>query len=147
MVDNKLQLDVVPGPCSAGDMVLLSMGETLARLRAVFGCNYELMTPKGVLVFKPQNQRSEIGFDERLAESVAVARHMSEGMDCEYEKMIEIVLVSDGWTWSELTFKSPAWMSDHREIPIEDVRKIEGLEWLCDSSLEIKLELSLPKEK
>lgn len=128
-----------------GNFLLFGLGNTISKLVSMLGC-------KSVFIDIPDGRQIEIermeedpgvSFENRLNDIIKGCMNASIDIDIQYDFMISRVLVLDGWSWNEHVFRSPIWMDDHRDIPVEEVRKLDGMQWLSGSSLEIKLE---PKE-
>jgi len=79
-----------------------------------------------------------ISFYERLDEIIEGCDKLAEATGLSYEFLAANMLVADGWTWNRDVFRAPIWMLDHREFPVEEARKMRGLQWLKGTSEEIR---------
>lgn len=121
------------------DFLLFEMGKVAKLAMETFGAkkiSVELPTGR-VVVSKPKIDSSS-GFYERLESLILSAKRMSSQTTVSFDILASLILIIDGWTWNEFAFRAPIWMDDHRDIPISEAKKIEGLEWLSDSSSEIE---------
>jgi hypothetical protein len=128
-----------------GNFLLFGLGNTISKLVSVWGSKSVFIDAPGgrEIEIERMEEDPEVSFDDRLKDIVEGCMNTSIDIGIQYDFIISRVLVLDGWSWNENVFRSPIWMNDHRDIPIEDARKISGMQWLSGSSLEIKLE---PKE-
>lgn len=125
----------------AGDFLLFGLGNTVSKMRDVFGSKSVSVTvPDGRDIDIDRMEEDPLeSFESRVNAIVEGCRGASDRLNVPYEFMVSRVLVIDGWSWNEHVFRSPIWMNDHRDVPIEEARKVDGLKWLSGSSLEIEL--------
>lgn len=122
------------------DFILDDIGDFVSNVVDMFGSNsieIELSGGKKIIFEKPLEEPMSLFYD-RLNKILYSAKLISKQNDISYNTISGILLILDGWSWNNIVFRAPIWMFDHREIPVEDARKIEGLEWLTGISLEIK---------
>ncbi|MBN2258100.1 MAG: hypothetical protein JW704_09775 [Anaerolineaceae bacterium] len=124
------------------DIILQELGETVRNASRLFGSRVVHFVIDGI-GFDIETPREDplASFDERLAWIKESARMVAKRSKVDYSKTMGLLLVIDGWSWNPNVFRAPIWMHDHRELPIEEARKIDGLEWLDGSSLAIRSEL------
>ena len=84
---------------------------------------------------------------DRLEELINSSRMVANRTGISYCNIVGLLLVLDGWSWNVNVFRAPIWMDDHREIPIEEIKKLKGLEWVTGSSLEIRSRLKEGRAK
>lgn len=121
--------------------LLLTLGDTVYKMSKMFGHHeISIKGPKGEVVIERPVQDPSDDCLVRLALIVDSARDIAIGTGIDYSRVIERLLVFDGWSWNESVFRAPIWLNDHRELPIAEARKLEGLKWLRGTSLEIKSE-------
>lgn len=127
------------------DLILFGMGEVVFELSEAFGVNsIEILLDDGnSIILNRPNEDPFVLFYDRLRDILNSAKLISEQNNILYNIISGILLVLDDWTWNDVIFRAPIWMFDHREITIEDARKIKGLEWLTGTSLEIKLKQNM----
>lgn len=127
------------------DFILDDIGDVVSNVVDIFGSNsieIELPDNKKIILDKPSEDPMSLFYD-RLNQILYSARLISKQNDISYNTISGILLILDGWSWNDIIFRAPIWMFDHREIPVKDARKIEGLEWLTGTSLEIKSKQNL----
>jgi hypothetical protein len=127
------------------ELILGNIGEVVFIASKTFGVSsieIELPNRSKMVLDKPLEDPTCLFYD-RLIKILDSAKLISEQNNILYNIISGILLVLDDWTWNDVIFRAPIWMFDHREITIEDARKIKGLEWLTGTSLEIKLKQNM----
>jgi hypothetical protein len=127
------------------DLILGNIGEVVFVASKTFGVSsieIELPNRSKMVLDKPLEDPICLFYD-RLIKILDSAKLISEQNNISYNVIAAELLVLDGWSWNDIIFRAPIWMFDHREIIIEEARKIKGLEWLTGTSLEIKLKQNM----
>lgn len=127
------------------DLILGNIGEVVFVASKTFGVSsieIELPNRNKMVLDKPLEDPICLFYD-RLIKILNSAKLISEQNNISYNVIAAELLVLDGWSWNDIIFRAPIWMFDHREIIIEEARKIKGLEWLTGTSLEIKLKQNM----
>ena len=122
------------------DLILFGMGEVVFELSEAFGVNsIEILLDDGnSIILNRPNEDPFVLFYDRLKDILNSAKLISEQNNILYNVIAAELLVLDGWSWNDVIFRAPIWMNDHREILVDDARKIKGLEWLENTSSVIK---------
>jgi hypothetical protein len=122
------------------DLILFGMGEVVFELSEAFGVNsIEILLDDGnSIILNRPNEDPFVLFYDRLRDILNSAKLISEQNNILYNVIAAELLVLDGWSWNDVIFRAPIWMNDHREILVDDARKIKGLEWLENTSSVIK---------
>jgi hypothetical protein len=122
------------------DLILFGMGEVVFELSEAFGVNsIEILLDDGnSIILNRPNEDPFVLFYDRLRDILNSAKLISEQNNILYNVIAAELLVLDGWSWNDVIFRAPIWMNDHREILVDDARKIKGLEWLENTSSAIK---------
>jgi hypothetical protein len=127
-----------------GDVIIDGLGDVILRAAREFGTRSVLVCVPGgpdVEIERPQEDPL-VSFEDRIDAIVKDCIGICDATGAPYEYMAPRVFAIDGWSWNENVFRSPIWMNDHRDIGIEEARKINGLKWLKGSSLGIRFEPS-----
>lgn len=118
------------------DMILGGMAAELMKFMCVFG------NEKDGVSLLMNGVEHHIRIDERdpkaepskrLKQIVDITRKITKkGSKLEhyYKPLTSAALRADGWSLTPYALRSPLWMSTCDEFPREEMRKIEGLEWL-----------------
>jgi len=122
------------------DLILFGMGEVVFELSEAFGVNSIeiLLDDENSIILNRPNEDPFVLFYDRLRDILNSAKLISEQNNILYNVIAAELLVLDGWSWNDVIFRAPIWMNDHREILVDDARKIKGLEWLENTSSVIK---------
>lgn len=131
--DTELELDIC-------DIILANLGETVFRASVMFGDNVVAIDAPDCGRFSVERPLESPGvlFEDRISAIVDSCNSVCGSIGVSYSFIAPRMFVIDGWSWNRHVFRSPIWMNDHRDVPIDEARKIEGLQWLDGSSLEIK---------
>jgi hypothetical protein len=130
------------GPVELEDAILMGLGEAVYRAKRAFGSNrVKIESTEGQFEIEAPDEEPGADFDVRLDGLINSSNMVAKKAKVPYSCIAGLLLVLDGWSWNRNIFRAPIWMHDHREIPIEEAKKLKGLEWLTGSSLEIKSEL------
>lgn len=137
---------IVPVDCGEnvdlGDAILMDLGDTIFCARKMFGENIvKIESSVGIFDIVAPEEDPLANFDNRLNGIIVSAKMFAEQARVDYHWIAGLLLVLDGWSWNMNVFRAPIWMYDHREIPIDNARKIKGFEWLTGTSLEIRSKL------
>lgn len=130
------------GEIDLEDAILTSLGEFVFRASRAFGeKTFVVKVPSGVSieVDRPEEAPSA-SFEDRIRLIIESCEGICGRVEAPYCFVAPRMFALDGWTWNVSVFRSPIWMNDHRDVPIDDARKIDGLQWLSGSSSEIRFE-------
>lgn len=141
-------IDVDSEPVDLWDVILGGLGEVVMRASKAFGsksyvAGVSCESFHGDVEIEKPAEDPVVSFEQRIWLVCGSCRYLAGEVGIPYGILAPYMFAVDGWSWNEHVFRSPIWMNDHRDVPIDEARKIEGLEWLNGSSLEIKLR---PKE-
>lgn len=124
------------------DLLLFSMGEAVRAMKDSFGYKSMIFRgPKGEVSLEQIDQDPDSDCIERLGMIVGFIPEISIPTGICYQRVAECLFVLDGWSWNKNIFRAPIWLNDHREIPLAEARKLNGMLWIEGSSLEIKSKL------
>lgn len=127
------------------DMLTLGIADLAFKAASLFGAksvSVDIGNGRDVVVEAPDEDPS-VDMMSRIASIVGGAKLLSKQGCVDYNMAVALLLVVDGWYWDSEIFRTPIWMDNYAEIPIDDAKEIGGLECLGGSSLEIKSKRSM----
>jgi hypothetical protein len=129
MVDND-SLAVVVGDIEydLDDLVMFEVGESVRSLANMFGSRKLKI---GSLEIDIPVEDPNVSFEDRLHCIFVFAEYcIWETPNAVFHDIVEKILKLDGWHIGKYSIRTPLWMFDHREIPISEACKLNGLEWI-----------------
>ncbi len=117
------------------DVILMDLGLLIAKAKSVFGTRRSVLDQDTGIRIEAPEEDPTVSFGDRLALIIEEARLVVASVpDANYGVIASRMFALDGWTWNEHVFRSPIWMNDYRELPINEAREIEGMEWITTGS-------------
>lgn len=119
------------GVTDLGDLLLFSIGESLARFRKISGCDSAVVSFDGGEISIEDQDPGQRWRDRLNGLLFAVRSAHEAGVASDMDSACEAVLRADGWTWTGFTFRTPVWMDDHDEVCHSDaIEEFKELKWL-----------------
>ena len=122
--------------------ILFTLGDTVFNMREIFGKNTITFNGRGgdITLERPEQDPEDEPLC-RLSKIIVFAQDLAFIAKTDYNRIIECLLVFDGWSWNDNIFRAPIWLNDHIEIPVGEARALEGLGCLTGTSLAIRSRL------
>jgi len=119
-----------------GGMILFGMGQAVQQLRMLTGLDSPVVEFKnGATLIIEEQDPAGLWRDRLRGLQVAISLVCESDGSLDADDVCKAVLEADGWSWTRSVFRTPMWMLEHEEIPLDmAAREFKVLKWLVKYS-------------